>query len=731
MPPSVLTFSTDHLYLDNLPGDGPYTVTATVTDGEGGGPVTGYDFVKTFGSGGNGDGQFMGTSSVAVDSSGNVWATDYGNSRIEEFTNSGTFLKSIGVGQLNHPDALIFDASGDLWVADNWNNRIAEFQTDGTLLQAFGSGYLLNGVGYLAFGRSGHVYANDANYGRVVEFKTDGTFVKYIGQGQLNYPYGLAVDSSGYLWVADGNNDRVVKFDESGNLLETFGTPGNGNGQFNTPVYGLAFDPSGNLWVDDSGNSRIQEFDVNSNFLFLRSVGSYGTGDGQFVPPTTGITVDSSGNLWVADTYNNRVQEFAPVGGPATASTSVVVKNVAPTMTISGAETVDEGSVYTLTLGPVVDPGADTVSQYVIHWGDSADQTIPAPALPANRQVTHTYADGPTSPTITVDLTDEDGTYLGVASKAVTVDNVAPTVEAGSDQVVNEGDTVSLGSSTAGFLRTLANPRPDSGDAFGHAAALVGNNALVGARGEGGGAGAAYLFDGESGTLLGTFENPRPGYADLFGFPVAAMGNNLLVGASTGPGAAYLIDPSSGQVLRTFDSPAGGFFAKGLAAVGNNVLIGAPTAGGTGAAYLFDSTTNNPSPVLTFTDPTPNSGDYFGYATAVWQDKVLVGANYDDAGGPDVAQSTCSIVPPVPTFAPCSIQRRNLMTSLASPLRSAAITSSSGRGTMHTITPTQGMRAPPTCSTQRTGRCFGRSRIPAQQRERISATRLRLRGTTQ
>ena len=54
---------------------------------------------------------------------------------------------------------------------------------------------------------------------------------------------------------------------------------------------------------------------------------------------------------------------------------SVHVNNVPPSITISGAATVNEGSAYSLTLGAVTDPGADTVSSYVVHWGDGNTST--------------------------------------------------------------------------------------------------------------------------------------------------------------------------------------------------------------------------------------------------------------------------------------------------------------------------------------------------------------------
>src|SRR5438046_1671990 len=91
-------------------------------------------------------------------------------------------------------------------------------------------------------------------------------------------------------------------------------------------------------------------------------------------------------------------------GGSDSASLAVTVTNVAPSIAISGNANVNEGSAYTLTLGAVTDPGADTVSSYVVHWGDSSSDTYGS-----NGAKTHTYADGDTNPAITVDLTDEDG----------------------------------------------------------------------------------------------------------------------------------------------------------------------------------------------------------------------------------------------------------------------------------------------------------------------------------
>src|SRR5262249_7348119 len=69
-----------------------------------------------------------------------------------------------------------------------------------------------------------------------------------------------------------------------------------------------------------------------------------------------------------------------------------------------------EGATYTLTLGKVSDPGADTVSQYIVHWGDGNSNTYTSGGAQ-----THTYT-GLGSRAITVDLVDEDGTHLNRAN---------------------------------------------------------------------------------------------------------------------------------------------------------------------------------------------------------------------------------------------------------------------------------------------------------------------------
>ena len=105
------------------------------------------------------------------------------------------------------------------------------------------------------------------------------------------------------------------------------------------------------------------------------------------------------------------------------ATFEITVDNVAPTIALSGDASVDEGSLYSLTLGAVTDPGDDTVIEWIVDWGDGGSVSYFADGV-----VTHTYADGPADYTISVDLLDEDGTHLAAGSHDVHVDNVKPSI---------------------------------------------------------------------------------------------------------------------------------------------------------------------------------------------------------------------------------------------------------------------------------------------------------------
>jgi hypothetical protein len=213
------------------------------------------------------------------------------------------------------------------------------------------------------------------------------------------------------------------------------------------------------------------------------------------------------------------------------------------------------------------------------------------------------------------------------------------------------------GAASAAILdlqQSILNPTPGD-DLFGQAVSLSGGRVLVGAQLDDTGGtdtGRAYLFNAATGALLQTFANPNPGGlptsvpSDAFGLRVSLSGNLVLIGArsdETGTtfnnsGAAYLFNATTGGLLRTFTNPTPGIndnFGQAVAVSGNLALIsaigdanGSPSRGGSGAAYLFDITTG--ALLQTFLNPTPATGDNFGFAVALSGNRALVSTINDD-----------------------------------------------------------------------------------------------------
>ncbi len=134
-------------------------------------------------------------------------------------------------------------------------------------------------------------------------------------------------------------------------------------------------------------------------------------------------------------------------GGEGTDTLTVTVNNVPPLVFVWATQFLPEGDTASF-VGNYFDPG--TLDTYVFLW-DFGDGS---PTVTGTLTPTHVYADNGVY-TVTFTVTDDDG---GVGSDTVTITvlNIAPVVEAGLDQTVNEGATVFFDGSFTdpGFLDT-------------------------------------------------------------------------------------------------------------------------------------------------------------------------------------------------------------------------------------------------------------------------------------
>ena len=273
------------------------------------------EFHGIFSSYGEGEGELIWPTSMAIDSADQFYIADEYTNLISVFDSSGKFLHrwgtpGAGEGQLDGPSGLAFDSHGHLLVVDHQNHRIQRFTEAGDFVSSFGE------------------------HGR--------------GEGQLDLPWGVDVGPDGSIYVADWQNDRVQRFDPQGSFLSTYGSPGQGDGEFSRPA-DVTVDETGYMYVADWGNHRVQVLDPDGAFVTkLRGEATPSKWAEEFlsvnleeaaarersdlepdVPWTEGdpheeswhieklfwaptcVTLDSEGRLYVTESNRHRVQIYA------------------------------------------------------------------------------------------------------------------------------------------------------------------------------------------------------------------------------------------------------------------------------------------------------------------------------------------------------------------------------------------------------------------------------------
>ena len=200
---------------------------------------------------------------------------------------------------------------------------------------------------------------------------------------------------------------------------------------------------------------------------------------------------------------------------------------------------------------------------------------------------------------------------------------------------------------TGRHLRELHASDGEAFDRFGFSVAVVESTAVVGATEDddlGANAGAAYLFDVESGAQLAKLTDRLGGSVDQFGFTVGLSETHALVGVFNGVqpglegGFAVLFDARSGLEVERL-SPPDGFtadgFGRAVALEGSTALVGAPddnTLGSNaGSAFLFS--VPGSAFLRQVSTEAASDGDLTGYAVAVSRDHALVGAVLADDFG--------------------------------------------------------------------------------------------------
>lgn len=223
----------------------------------------------TFGSPGTGPGQFQSPGGIAVGVDGRRYVADVGNTRVQVFTAANAFSFAFGsggtgTGQFSDLTGVAVDPAGNIYTAEAGMDRIQKFDPAGNHLLTIGTG--VEGAANNQFRNpidlvtdpAGNLYVADAFNQRIQKFSPTGDYLATIVVGPTtgDRPTGIALDVLGNLYVTL-DKSAIAKFSPAGDLLETFGSPGSGPGQFSTPR-GIDVDADFNIYVADNFNKRVQ-----------------------------------------------------------------------------------------------------------------------------------------------------------------------------------------------------------------------------------------------------------------------------------------------------------------------------------------------------------------------------------------------------------------------------------------------------------------------------------------
>lgn len=259
---------------------------------------------------------------VAVDHKDQVYVFNRGPHPIMVFDRSGQFLRSWGEGLFKRPHGLHLGPGETLFCTDDGDHTVRQFTLEGRHLLQMGipgrpSPYMrgepFHRCTHSAHSPSGEIYVSDG-YGnaRIHKYSPDGRLLQSWGQpgtgpGEFNIPHNLCCDTEGWVYVADRENHRVQVFD--------------GNGRFETEWHNLhrpcgmfmESRPNPHCYIGELGpmlpinrdmpnlGPRISILDQQGRLLTRFGASHAGCEKtDQFVAPH-GLAVDSRGDIYIGE----------------------------------------------------------------------------------------------------------------------------------------------------------------------------------------------------------------------------------------------------------------------------------------------------------------------------------------------------------------------------------------------------------------------------------------------
>jgi sugar lactone lactonase YvrE len=209
---------------------------------------------------------------VAVDSKDNVYLMTRQDARVIVYGRDGNFLRSWGEGIFTpRTHGIAIGPDGMVYTVDDGDHTVRKFTPEGKQLMMIGTPGKASDTGY--------------------DGKTHGS-VRHGGP-PFNRPTDVAIAPNGELYVTDGyGNARVHRFTADGKLIQSWGEPGTGLGEFRLP-HGVGISPDDRVFVADRENDRIHIYTRDGQFLDMWT----------HVQRPTDISFDRDGRMYVSELW--------------------------------------------------------------------------------------------------------------------------------------------------------------------------------------------------------------------------------------------------------------------------------------------------------------------------------------------------------------------------------------------------------------------------------------------